>query len=64
MVMAGVHTTRALLVHLAHRLLRDRDLFERVTAERDLVAPLVEESLRHDAPGAGHHPPLHPQGRA
>ena len=50
MVMAGVHTTRALLVHLAHRLLRDRELFERVTAERELVAPLVEESLRHDAP--------------
>ena len=50
MVMAGVHTTRALLVHLAHRLLRDRELFEQVSADRDLVVPLVEESLRHDAP--------------
>ena len=50
MVMAGVHTTRALLVHLAHRLLRHRELFEKVSADRELVAPLVEESLRHDAP--------------
>lgn len=49
-VMAGVHTTRALLVHSAHRLLRDRELFGRVSANRDLVGPLVEESLRHDAP--------------
>jgi len=50
MVMAGVHTTRTLLTHLVHRLLEYPDLFEAVARDRDLVAPLVEESLRHDSP--------------
>ena len=50
MITAGVHTTRGLLVHLVHRLLRSPELFVRLRDDRTLVAPLVEESLRHDSP--------------
>ena len=50
MVMAGVHTTRTLLTHLVHRLLEFPDLFAAVQQDRELVAPLIEESLRHDSP--------------
>ena len=50
MVMAGVHTTRTLLTHLVHRLLEFPDMFAAVQQDRELVAPLVEESLRHDSP--------------
>ena len=50
MVMAGVHTTRSLLTHLAHRLLEYPELFAEVRADRALVPALVEESLRHDSP--------------
>ena len=50
MVMAGVHTTRTLLTHLVHRLLEFPDVFAAVQQDRELVAPLIEESLRHDSP--------------
>jgi cytochrome P450 len=50
MVQAGVHTTRGLLTHLVERLLLDRDLFDRIKAQRDLVPNFIEESLRHDSP--------------
>jgi cytochrome P450 len=50
MIQAGVHTTRGLLAHLAATLLLDPPLFTRLRADRSLLAPLVEESLRHDPP--------------
>ena len=50
MVMAGVHTTRTLLTHLVHRLLEYPELFAAVQQDRELVVPLIEESLRHDSP--------------
>lgn len=50
MLQAGVHTTRAFLVHLMNRLVRDRALFEAVDADRELIPRLLEESLRHDSP--------------
>jgi cytochrome P450 len=50
MIMAGVHTTRGLLVHLVHRLLKSPELYQQLKNDRSLVAPLVEESLRHDSP--------------
>ncbi|TML16493.1 MAG: cytochrome P450 [Actinobacteria bacterium] len=50
MVQAGVHTTRGLLTHLVERLLLDREIFERLRGERDLVPNFIEESLRHDSP--------------
>jgi cytochrome P450 len=39
-----------LLTHLVHRLLEYPDLFAAVQQDRELVAPLIEESLRHDSP--------------
>jgi cytochrome P450 len=50
MIQAGVHTTRSLLTHLAHRLVHDPGLFSRLDADRSLIPIYVEESLRHDAP--------------
>ena len=50
MVQAGVHTTRGLLTHLVERLLLDREIFDHLRANRDLVANFIEESLRHDSP--------------
>jgi cytochrome P450 len=50
MVQAGVHTTRGLLTHLVERLLLDREIFERLRGDRDLVPNFIEESLRHDSP--------------
>jgi cytochrome P450 len=50
MIQAGVHTTRGLLAHLGATLLLDPGLFARLRADRSLLAPLVEESLRHDPP--------------
>jgi cytochrome P450 len=50
MIQAGVHTTRALLTHLVHRMLQEPELFAQLAADRALVANFVEESLRHDAP--------------
>ena len=50
MVQAGVHTTRGLLTHVVERLLLDRELFDHLRENRDLVPLLIEESLRHDSP--------------
>jgi cytochrome P450 len=50
MVMAGVHTTRALLTHAVQRLLQFPELYRQLEGDRSLVAAFVEESLRHDAP--------------
>ena len=50
MVMAGVHTTRGLLVHVVHRLLASPDLFDELKGHRELIDRFVEESLRHDSP--------------
>lgn len=50
MIQAGVHTTRAFLVHLVHRLVTDASLFARLQADPALVPMFLEESLRHDAP--------------
>ena len=63
MVMAGVHTTRTLLTHLVHRLLEFPDVFAAVQQDRELVAPLIEESLRHDSPGARDLAPAHHRHR-
>ncbi len=50
MVQAGVHTTRSLLTHVAHRLLHDPEIYLHLRHDRELVARFVEESLRHDSP--------------
>ena len=50
MIQAGVHTTRAFLVHLMNRLVQDPDLFASLVADPELVPRYLEESLRHDAP--------------
>ncbi len=50
MVQAGVHTTRSFLAHLMNRLVQDPELFERLGADRALITPYLEESLRHDSP--------------
>ena len=50
MVMAGVHTTRGLLMHVVQRLVHEPELYARLRADRSLVPTYVEESLRHDAP--------------
>lgn len=50
MLQAGVHTTRAFLVHLMNRLVHDRELFTALDADRELIPRLLEESLRHDSP--------------
>jgi hypothetical protein len=50
MVQAGVHTTRGLLTHLAHRLLVEPDVFAQLRADPTLIDAYVEESLRHDSP--------------
>jgi cytochrome P450 len=50
MVMAGVHTTRGLLIHVVQRLVHDPVLFARLQADRSLIANYVEESLRFDSP--------------
>ncbi|MGE0879560.1 MAG: cytochrome P450 [Acidimicrobiia bacterium] len=50
MVLAGVGTTKVLLGHMFDLLMHDPALYARVRADRDLVARVVEESLRRDAP--------------
>jgi cytochrome P450 len=50
MIQAGVHTTRAFLVHLMNRLVQDPALFTSLAADPELVPRYLEESLRHDAP--------------
>lgn len=50
MIQAGVHTTRAFLVHLVNRLVQEPDLFAELGRRPELVPNYLEESLRHDAP--------------
>lgn len=50
MIQAGVHTTRAFLVHLVNRLVQDPALFAELARDPELVPNFLEESLRHDAP--------------
>jgi cytochrome P450 len=50
MIQAGVHTTRGLLIHVVQRLLESAELFAALKADRGLVVPFVEETLRHDSP--------------
>jgi cytochrome P450 len=50
MIQAGVHTTRAFLVHLMNRLVQDAQLFASLDADPELVPRFLEESLRHDPP--------------
>ena len=50
MIQAGVHTTRAFLVHLVNRLVQEPELFDALAGDRSLVPNFLEESLRHDAP--------------
>jgi cytochrome P450 len=50
MIQAGVHTTRAFLVHLMNRLVHDPALFRALQTDPELVPRYLEESLRHDAP--------------
>jgi cytochrome P450 len=50
LVVAGNDTTTRLIANLVHRLLDDRSRWERVQADRSLVAAAVEESLRLDPP--------------
>jgi cytochrome P450 len=50
MLQAGVHTTRGFLTHLMNRLVQDQDVLAALRADETLIAPYLEESLRHDAP--------------
>ena len=50
MVLGGVHTTRGLLAHSVQRLLVEPRWWPLIDADRTLVEPFVEESLRHDSP--------------
>jgi cytochrome P450 len=47
---AGNETTTSLLSNLVYRLLEQPGLYKRVAADRSLLVPAVEESLRLDAP--------------
>lgn len=47
---AGNETTSTLLGNLVYHLLRDRENWERLVADRSLVGPAVEEALRLKAP--------------
>lgn len=50
LIVAGNETTTHLIANLLDRLIRDPALYARVRADRSLVAPAVEESLRLDPP--------------
>ena len=50
LIVAGNETTRNLIGNCLYVLATRPDLFEQVRAERDRIAPFVEESLRLDAP--------------
>jgi cytochrome P450 len=50
LIIAGNETTRNLIGNCFHRLARDAELYARLRAEPALVGPLIEESLRLDAP--------------
>jgi cytochrome P450 len=50
LIVAGNETTRNLIGNCLYVLATRPDLFEQVRAQRDRIAPFVEESLRLDAP--------------
>ena len=50
LIIAGNETTRNLIGNLIHRLAAEPDLYLRVRTNRELVLPLIEESLRIDSP--------------
>ncbi|MDD3798309.1 MAG: cytochrome P450 [Novosphingobium sp.] len=45
-----MHTTRSLLTHLFNRLVQEPAIWEALQADRGLIAPFIEESLRRDSP--------------
>ena len=50
LIIAGNETTRNLIGNILHRLADDSNLYQQIRADRDLIAPLIEESLRIDSP--------------
>lgn len=50
LVVAGAETTTYLLGNLVATLQEEPDLFQRLKADRSLVRPFIEESLRRDGP--------------
>jgi cytochrome P450 len=50
LIVAGNETTRNLIGNCLYVLATRPDLFERIRAQRELIPPFVEESLRLDAP--------------
>ena len=50
LVLGGTATTRDFLGNLLWVLLEDESLYERLYADRNLIASALEESLRHDPP--------------
>ena len=50
LVVAATDTTRSLIASCLHRLLSERELWERVLADRSLLPQAIEESLRLDSP--------------
>jgi len=50
LVVAGAETTTYLLGNLMATLAEEEDLFEQIKADRTLVRPFIEESLRRDGP--------------
>jgi len=50
LIVAGNETTRNLIGNLLLRVVGDAPLYERVRADRALVKPLIEETLRLDSP--------------
>jgi cytochrome P450 len=50
MIGAGSETTRNHIGNMLFRLAQDPDLYARLRSDRTLVEPVIEESLRYDAP--------------
>jgi cytochrome P450 len=50
LIAAGNETTRNLIANTLHRLAKDPALYARIRADRELVSPLLEESLRLEPP--------------
>ena len=50
LVVAGAETTTFLLTNLLYNLATMPDIMARLRADRSLVAPFIEESLRHTGP--------------
>jgi len=49
-IVAGNDTATRLIGNVVHELLRTRELWERVAADRSLIPTAIDESLRHDSP--------------